>query len=113
MLVTWRYRELKDSIIQGFDPRAWFTFFACFLVSTLMFWDPRYLLVFFLAALFFIFSSGVTWRESRRAWLFIGGFILLFTTLTFLTGKGGVEVYTEEHVLTTLKAPFSFRARWA
>ena len=74
--------------LEGFDPRAWFAFFACFLVSTLMFWDLRYLLVFFLATLFFIFTSGVTWRESRRAWLFIGGFILVFTTLTFLTGKG-------------------------
>jgi len=49
----------------------------------------------------------VTWRESRRAWLFIGGFILVFTALTFLTGKGGVEVYTEEHVITTLRAPFT------
>ncbi|MBN1145924.1 MAG: energy-coupling factor transporter transmembrane protein EcfT [Anaerolineales bacterium] len=107
MLVTWRYRERKGSILQGFDPRAWFVFFACFLVSTLMFWDLRCLLAFFLVALFFIFTSGVTWRESRRAWLFIGGFILLFTTLTFLTGKGGVEVYTEEHVLTTLHAPFT------
>jgi energy-coupling factor transport system permease protein len=107
MLVTWRYRERTNSLVQSFDPRAWFTFFACFLVSVLMFWDLRYLLCFFFTALFFIFTSGVAWRESRRAWLFIGGFILVFTILTFLTGKGGIEVYAQEHVITTLYAPFT------
>ena len=107
MLVTWRYRKREHSLIQRFDPRAWFIFFACFLFSTLMFWDFRFLLIFFFTALFFVLTSGVTWQESRRAWLFIGGFILVFTTLTFLTGKGGVEVYAQEHVITTLYAPFS------
>jgi len=107
MLVTWRYRERKPSLIQIFDPRAWFIFFACFLFSTLMFWDFRYLLCFFLIALFFALTSGVKWEESRRAWIFIGGFIILFTTLTFLTGKGGIEAYSEEHIIKTLYAPFT------
>ena len=31
----------------------------------------------------------------RRAWLFMGGFILVFSLLTFLTGRGGVEFYAE------------------
>jgi energy-coupling factor transport system permease protein len=106
MLVTWRYREREGSLVQKFDPRAWMVFFACFLVSTLMFWDLRYLLPFFVAALFFVVTSGVTWRESRRAWIFIGGFVLFFATLTFLTGRGGIEVYTQEHVIRTLQLPF-------
>lgn len=43
MLVTWRYRKRK-SLIQWFDPRAWMIFFGCFLVTTLFFWDIRFLL---------------------------------------------------------------------
>lgn len=105
MLVTWRYRERK-SLIQSFDPRAWLIFFTCFLVSVLFFWDLRYLSFFLLIALFVVFSSGIGWREMKRAWLFIGGFVIFFSVLTFLTGRGGVELYKEEHVITTLIAPF-------
>lgn len=107
MLVTWRYRERAGSLIQSFDPRAWFIFFACFLVSTLMFWDFRFLLAFALVALFFALTSRIPFYEMRRAWLFIGFFVTFYTLLTFLTGRGGMEVYTEEHVLTTLTAPFT------
>jgi energy-coupling factor transport system permease protein len=106
MLVTWRYRKRK-SLIQSFDPRAWLIFYACFIASTLVFWDLRYLAVFTLIALVVVLTSGVTWRESRRAWLFIGGFVLFFTFLTFLTGRGGVEVYTTEHLIRRLSAPFT------
>lgn len=107
MLVSWRYREDRRSIIQAFDPTAWIIFYACFIASTLMFWDLRVLALFLVVALVVTFGSGVTWRESRRAWLFIGGFIIIFTLLTFLTGRGGVEVYEQEHIVTTLRAPFS------
>ena len=106
MLVTWRYRTRK-SLIQSFDPRAWLIFYACFLASSLFFWDVRFLALLQAIALVAVFTSGVTWRESRRAWLFIGGFILFYSTLTFLTGRGGMEVYTEEHLLTRLSAPFT------
>ena len=106
MLVTWRYRPRK-SLIQSFDPRAWLIFYACFLASSLFFWDVRFLALLQGIALAAVFTSGVTWRESRRAWLFIGGFILFYSTLTFLTGRGGMEVYTEEHLLTRLSAPFT------
>ncbi len=106
MLVTWRYRERK-SLIQSFDPRAWLIFYACFLGSSLFFWDVRFLAVLQVIALIAVFTSGVSWRESRRAWLFIGGFILFYSTLTFLTGRGGMEVYEEEHLITRLTAPFT------
>ena len=36
-----------------------------------------------------------------------GHFFLLFALLTFLTGRGGTEVYQEEHLIRELKAPFS------
>jgi energy-coupling factor transport system permease protein len=106
MLVTWRYRE-RSSLIQKFDPRAWIIFYGCFLISTLFFWDVRFLLPFFLIALVSLFTSGLTWKEFRRPLLFIGGFVTVFAILTFLTGRGGTEVYKEEHILRSLKASFT------
>jgi energy-coupling factor transport system permease protein len=106
MLVAWRYRPRK-SFIQSFDPRAWLIFFACFLLSTLAFWDARFLLPFFAFALFVLATSGVKWHEIRRAFLFILGFVFFFSILTFLTGRGGQEVYKSEHFIQQFKAPFA------
>ncbi len=107
MLVSWRYRKREKSFIQSFDPRAWVIFYLCFLFSTLFFWDVRFLFPFFLMALFTLLTSGVQWREIRRAFLFIGVFITFFAVLTFLTGRGGQEVYTQEHLIRQFVAPFS------
>jgi energy-coupling factor transport system permease protein len=106
MLVTWRYRPRK-SLIQSFDPRAWIIFFLCYIACTVLFWDLRYLLVLFAMALVAVFTSGIKWHEMRRAWLFIGGFILFFSFLTLLTGRGGIELYKEEHVIRRLTAGFT------
>ena len=107
MLVAWRYRKREHSFIQSFDPRAWVIFFGCFLFSTLSFWDVRFLLPFFAIAMFTLFTSGVTWHEIRRAFLFIVGFVFFFAILTFLTGRGGSEVYKQEHLIREFRAPFS------
>ena len=107
MLVPWRYRKRKNSLIQKFDPRAWLIFYACFLFATLSFWDVRFLLPFWVLAMFVLLTSGVTWKEIRRAFLFIIGFIFFFAILTFLTGRGGTELYAEEHLIRQFKAPFS------
>ena len=106
MLVTWRYRKRK-SLIQSFDPRAWMIFYGCFMVSSVLFWDLRFLAPLLVIALVVIFTSGIKWREMYRAWLFIGGFIVFFSLLTFLTGRGGMELYTEEHLITSLSTPFT------
>lgn len=106
MLVAWRYRE-RRSFVQWFDPRAWFIFYACFLASTLLFWDIRFLAFFALVALFVLLTSGVEWREMRRPLLFIISFIFFFSFLTFLTGRGGVEVYRQEHLIRRLELPFT------
>jgi energy-coupling factor transport system permease protein len=107
MLVAWRYRKRDKSFIQWFDPRAWIIFYLCFLFSTLAFWDVRFLLFFFVIALFVLLTSGVTWHEMRRAFLFIVGFVFFFSILTFLTGRGGTELYKQEHLLRELRASFS------
>ena len=106
MLVTWRYKK-RDSLIQSFDPRAWIIFFACYLGCTVLFWDLRYLAVLFLIAMISVVTSGIKFSEMRRAWIFIGGFVVFFSLLTFLTGRGGIELYTEEHMLARLEAGFT------
>jgi energy-coupling factor transport system permease protein len=106
MLVTWRYRERK-SLIQWFDPRAWIIFYGAFLTSTLFFWDIRFLLPLLAIALITLFTSGIKWHEMRRAFLFIGFFVFFFAVLTFLTGRGGMEVYDVEHTIRNLEAPFT------
>ncbi|HEY6072348.1 MAG TPA: energy-coupling factor transporter transmembrane component T [Anaerolineales bacterium] len=107
MLVAWRYRKRPHSFIQSFDPRAWLIFYACFLFSTLAFWDVRYLLPLFAIAMFVLLTSGVKWLEIRRAFLFIVGFVIVFAFLTFLTGRGGQELYAQEHLIREFKAPFN------
>jgi energy-coupling factor transport system permease protein len=107
MLVAWRYRKRLNSFIQSFDPRAWLIFYACILFSTLAFWDVRFLLPFFLLAWFVLLTSGVKWHEIRRAFIFIIGFIIMFSLLTFLTGRGGTEVYQQEHLIRRVQASFT------
>ncbi len=106
MLVTWRYKPRK-SLIQSFDPRAWIIFFLCYIACSVLFWDLRYLLVLFGMAMLVVFTSGIKFSEMRRAWLFIGGFVVFFSFLTFLTGRGGIELYTEEHLITRWEAGFT------
>ena len=107
MLVAWRYRKRENSFIQSFDPRAWVRFYLCCFVSTLSFWDVRFLLPFLVIAIFVLLTSGVKWHEIRRAFLFIIGFVFVFSLLTFLTGKGGSEVYKQEHLIHEFRASFS------
>ena len=106
MLVSWRYRQRK-SLIQWFDPRAWIIFYGCFLFTSLLSWDVRFLLPVVAISVIVLLTSGLKWYEIRRAFLFIIGFIFIFTFLTFLTGRGGSEVYKQEHLIHAFKAPFS------
>ncbi len=106
MLVTWRYRP-RRSLIQWFDPRAWLIFYGCYIVTTVFFWDIRYLLPLIAIAVIVLLTSGLKWQEIRRPFLFIIGFIIVFTFLTFLTGRGGVEVYKQEHLIREFRAGFS------
>ncbi len=106
MLVTWRYKPRK-SLIQSFDPRAWIIFYACFLASTVLFWDFRYQAALFILTMITVLTSGIKFSEMKRAWIFIGGFVIFFSLLTFLTGRGGVELYKEEHLISRLAAKFT------
>ncbi|MGD8244413.1 MAG: energy-coupling factor transporter transmembrane component T [Anaerolineae bacterium] len=99
MLIAWRYRE-RDTIIQRLDPRARIIFMLAMLFSVIQFWDLRVILVFLGIALLQFGLARLTWRETRRVWILISILILFMTTLTFLTGRGGVQyAYQEEHLI--------------
>lgn len=102
MLIAWRYRE-RDTIVQRLDPRARIIFMLAMLFSVIQFWDLRILLGFLGIAVLQFLLARLTWRETRRAWILISIIILIMTTLTFLTGRGGVQdAYTEEHLIRRL-----------
>ncbi len=58
-------------------------------------------------AMFVLFTSGVKWHEMRRAFLFIVTFVFFFAILTFITGRGGTELYEQEHLIREFRASFS------
>jgi energy-coupling factor transport system permease protein len=102
MLIAWRYRE-RNTIIQRLDPRARIIFMLAFLFSIIQFWDVRILLLFLGVAALEYGLARLTWRETRRVWILISFIILFMTTLTFLTGRGGVAyAYHTEHLIYRL-----------
>jgi energy-coupling factor transport system permease protein len=102
MLIAWRYRE-RDTIIQRLDPRARIIFMLAMLFSIIQFWDLRIMLLFLGMAALQFGLARLTWRETRRVWILISFIIFIMTTLTFLTGRGGVATaYTEEQLIHRL-----------
>lgn len=88
MLVTWSYR-FRDSLMDRIDPRARWIFSLAFLFSVTMFWDARFLLFFFILAVFWYRAGRTKWEETRRGWMLVS--ILLFVMIvinTIITGGG-------------------------
>ncbi|MER3458041.1 MAG: hypothetical protein C4309_04865 [Chloroflexota bacterium] len=75
------------------------------MLSTLFFWDVRLLAGLWALALLYFRLNRLTWRETRRAWMLTGFIAVVFVTITFLTGRGGFEVYRAERVLARLSLP--------
>lgn len=104
MLIAWNYKE-RDTLIQRFDMRARLIFYACFLVSVLLFWDARFLLPFVALALLAARLARLSWKDTRRTWLLIGAFISLYAVFALFTGSAASGV--DERVLAEWRAPFS------
>jgi energy-coupling factor transport system permease protein len=102
MLIAWRYRE-RNTLIQRLDPRARIIFMVAFLFSIIQFWDLRIMLLFLGVAALEYGLARLTWRETRRVWILVSFIIFFMTTLTFLTGRGGVAyAYHTEHLIYRL-----------
>lgn len=89
MLVTWKYRD-RGRFLYTLDPRArWITsFFVLF--SIIQFWDIRYMLFFFALGMTQYYMTGLTWKETRRVWMFIILLVVVIVGLNaLLSGRGG------------------------
>jgi energy-coupling factor transport system permease protein len=96
MLVTWRYRE-RDTLIQRLDPRARIIFMLCAFFSIVQFWNLRIILFFFALSLSQFLLARLSWRDTRRFWIIITIIITILSLVTALTGRGGLNIYTETH----------------
>lgn len=95
MLVAWRYNP-RGTLLESIDPRArWITSFLL-LFSLLQFWDIRFLLFFFGLALLQYFMARLTWKETRRVWIFVTVLVVVIIGLNaILTGRGGPGVVNQ------------------
>jgi len=105
MLVTWRYRE-RNTIIQRLDPRARIIFMLCAFLSIIQLWNLRFVLFFFILAIGQMWLARLTWQEMRRFWLVMLLIITILSLATALTGRGGLNVYTEDFPYPLWQAEF-------
>lgn len=90
MLVSLSYRP-RGSLIERLDPRARWIFSLCFMFAIVQFWDVRFLLFFFLLAILQYAFTNLTWRETRRAWIFITLVVSSMVILnTLITSSGTI-----------------------
>lgn len=103
MLSTWDYQP-RDTLIEKLDPRARLIAYLCFLVSVLLLWDARILLLFAALAVGVTALSRAPWKSLRRAWALIGPFILLYAGLAMLTGRAGLGPSPADRILFSAQA---------
>lgn len=105
MLVSLNYRP-RNSIIEKFDTRARWIFSILVLFAIVQFWDVRFLLFFFLLAIFQYALTRLTWAETHRAWTII--FIVVASMVivnTIITSSGTIgSVIQGGHPLFSLQA---------
>jgi energy-coupling factor transport system permease protein len=92
MLVTWAY-HFRNSIMERIDSRTRWIFSILFLFTITMYWDMRFLLIFFAIAWIWYSLARVSFKETRRAWILVS--ILLFSMIivnTIITGGGAAGV---------------------
>jgi energy-coupling factor transport system permease protein len=80
VLVSFSYR-FRDSLIEKIDPRARWIVSLLIMATAVLMWDIRFELCFFALALLQVFLSRITWKETRRAWLFM--FLLVTSMVLF------------------------------
>lgn len=97
MLVAWKYKE-RGTYYQRLNPRVRLVCIIALLLAIIQIWDLRVLLGFFAVAVVQYIAARLSWRETRRMWLILGAFIFFITLLTFLTGRGGLEVFKDIHI---------------
>lgn len=106
MLATWNYQP-NNSVVQQFDPRARLVFLLLFLTSVYLFWDLRILALFVLLALVTVLAAHISWCETRRTWLALGIFIVLYSLITLFTGQTSLLHVSVVHTILSFHASFA------
>jgi energy-coupling factor transport system permease protein len=90
MLVSLSYRP-RNSLIEKIDPRARWIYSLLFLIAVTQFWDIRFLAFFFILSAIQYAFSNLTWRETRRAWIFMTLIVFSMIILnTIITSAGTI-----------------------
>lgn len=109
MLVTWKFRP-RGTLLESIDPRARWITSLLVLFSIIQFWDLRFMIFFFILAMIQFFMTRLTWKETRRVWMFVTLLVVFIIGLNaILTGRGGPGTVQElePHVIweTTYTIP--------
>jgi energy-coupling factor transport system permease protein len=110
MLVSLSYRP-RGSLIEQIDPRARWIYSFALLFSIVLFWDLRFLLFFFALGMFQFALSRLTWKETRRAWIFIFilvSMLVVVNTLISTAGLTGEVRAAESHPVLVIDQPLPF-----
>ncbi|GAB4424407.1 MAG: hypothetical protein OHK0015_03120 [Chloroflexi bacterium OHK40] len=98
MLIAWRYKE-RGTAYQRLNPRARLLVILALLFAIIQVWDLRVLLAFFGYAALQYAAARLTWNETRVGWTFLSIFITFIVLLTFFTGRGGLNVFSDTTIL--------------
>ncbi len=108
MLVAWRYKE-RGTAYQRLNPRVRLVVILALLLAVIQVWDLRVLLAFLAFAALQFAASRLTFREVRYTFIVLAVFITFIVLLTFLTGRGGLNVFSDSTILWQGRiGPFPF-----
>jgi len=107
VIVSFNYRN-RSSLLERIDPRARWFFSILVLFAITLFWDIRFLLFFLLLTLGQYALARLTWRETRRAWMFVIFLMSMMVIVnTLFTSSGTIgEVMRGTHTVAQFKITF-------
>jgi len=95
MLVPLSFQP-HHTLIERFDPRARWIFSFLMMIAIVYFWDIRFLLFFFVISFLQYFLARLSWKETRRGWIFIIILISMMVLVnTIITSAGAIGAVTQ------------------
>jgi energy-coupling factor transport system permease protein len=92
MLVPLSFQP-HHTLIERFDPRARWIFSFLMMIAIVYYWDIRFLLFFFVISFLQYFLARLSWKETRRGWVFIFVLIgMMVLVNTIITSAGAIGV---------------------
>jgi energy-coupling factor transport system permease protein len=98
MLIAWKYKE-RGTAYQRLNPRVRLVVILALTFAIIQVWDLRVLLAFLAFAVVQYAVARLRFSETRTTWTFMSIFVVFIVLLTFLTGRGGLNVFDDVHIL--------------